>query len=388
VRIFVVSKYGYWGDFDPRAAYSPVEGNHAQIGGGETAMINIAHELAKLGHEVFVFYQGVSGRYDGVDYVRGFYSTPIMNEIWHDALIAWDAMDAFRFYSRSRVRVGAFQLNDAGIGVLDHMVDIYMCPSKWHAERFQQLYPEMTASKFRPTTTNGVSPDLYALTDGGWPTRQPYKVIYSSSPDRGLHHLLGVWEEVKRAIPQAELHVYYDISRWFALVEQILAAGLPVNTEDRYHEVKRLLGELNHAGMGPILHGGVSKSELAKAQLSAHVMCYPCDPVQPTEGFSMSCLEGLQAGTYLLATDADALGELWTEFERADELQITQGGLAGPARLLPWPPKPEALAAALVDTLRRDPQPNGPSQDPRLEKYHWAALAKQWEEELRKCLQT
>lgn len=382
MKIYVVSSYGFWGDFDPRAAYQEVPGAHMQIGGGETAMVNIAYELARLGHDVSVFYGGVSGQYDGVNYARHTFVPALPNEFWHDALIAWDVTQAFRYYSRSRVRVSAFQLNDAQIGVYDHMIDLYPCPSKWHAKRFQALYPEMTASKFRPTITNGINPDLYASVV----ERQQYKVIYSSSPDRGLHHLLAVWPKVKAAIPHAELHVYYDIEKWFEIIEHCLEHGLHPNTEPRYHEVRKLLGELNRQGIGPVLHGGVSKWELAKAQLSSHVMCYPCDPVQPTEGFSMSCLEGLTSGAYLLTTDADALGELWSEFEMSYRGEESATPDPGPARLINCPPDRDTLAGALVDLLRRDLRPDGPSGDPRLEKYHWSNLAKIWERELETCL--
>lgn len=378
MRIIVTSGYGYWGDFDPRAAYQEVPGQTQQIGGGETAMVNIAHELATLGHEVLAFYGNISGKYDGVDYLHNHYAVAICNELWHDALIAWDATAIFRLYTRSAVRVAAFQLNDASIGVYDQLIDLYPCPSEWHAKRFKQLYPEITESKQRPTITNGVSPELYQHDI----PRQPYWVTYSSSPDRGLHHLLAIWPEVKAVVPQAELHVFYDIEKWYRMIEQCVQYGLTPNTLSRYMEIKSLIGDLNRQGMGPILHGGVSKVELAKAQLSAHVQAYPCDPVQPTEGFSMTCLEGLTAGCHLVTTNADALGDLWGEFETPPN--GSDG--AGPAQLAPLPLDREAYAALLIQALRREPYPDGPSEDPRLKKYHWSTLGQIWEKEVSKCL--
>jgi glycosyltransferase involved in cell wall biosynthesis len=388
MRILIVNGYGYWGNFDPRAAYREIEGADYQIGGGETAMVSISHELSLLGHEVMVFYGTLSGQYDGVDYVQPSYAMPLANELWHDALIAWDLTDFFRFYTRSGIRVAAYQLNDARVGVYDHLVDLYPCPSEWHAKRFKELYPEITASKQRPTITNGVSPELYQPTkdpNGNvveYVPRQQYRVIYSSSPDRGLHHLLAIWPEVKSVVPHAELHVFYDIEKWFGMLENCIQHNLRANTEPRYHEIKALLGELNRQGMGPILHGGVSKAELARAQLSSHVQAYPCDPVQPTEGFSMTCLEGLMAGCHLVTTDADALGELWTEFEVAHE----GDDMLGPSQVIPLPLDREAYATALIDALKRDPYPDGPSDDPRLQKYFWSNLGKTWEKELLSCL--
>ena len=39
--------------------------------------------------------------------------------------------------------------------------------------------------------------------------RNPKACIYTSSYDRGLEHLLKIWPDVKKAVPEAELHVFY-----------------------------------------------------------------------------------------------------------------------------------------------------------------------------------
>jgi len=36
-----------------------------------------------------------------------------------------------------------------------------------------------------------------------------HKLLYCSSPDRGLQHLLFMWEDIKEAYPDAELHIAY-----------------------------------------------------------------------------------------------------------------------------------------------------------------------------------
>lgn len=35
------------------------------------------------------------------------------------------------------------------------------------------------------------------------------RIIYTSSYDRGLEHLLGMWPAIKKEVPDAELHVFY-----------------------------------------------------------------------------------------------------------------------------------------------------------------------------------
>ena len=36
-----------------------------------------------------------------------------------------------------------------------------------------------------------------------------YKIIYTSSYDRGLQHLLDMWPDIKKEVPEATLDIYY-----------------------------------------------------------------------------------------------------------------------------------------------------------------------------------
>ena len=140
MRILVVSGYGYWGNFLP----TDLDKGEKQIGGGETAMIQISRELAKQGHEVIVFYNTArSGQYDGVDYLPDNLFIPMICQLKHDVLISWDNPHIFRYADQAALRILAFQLNDTFIGSYDYTIDMYMHPSLWHAERYHELYPEM-----------------------------------------------------------------------------------------------------------------------------------------------------------------------------------------------------------------------------------------------------
>jgi glycosyltransferase involved in cell wall biosynthesis len=39
--------------------------------------------------------------------------------------------------------------------------------------------------------------------------RHKHWVIYTSSYDRGLEHLLKIWQDVRKAVPDAQLHIFY-----------------------------------------------------------------------------------------------------------------------------------------------------------------------------------
>lgn len=357
MRILVTSSYSYWGDFTPADL---VSGNR-QVGGGETAMINIAKGLAGLGHEVLVFYD-VSrfGRYDGVDYLPTSTYPDLVTSLDCDVLISWDFSLAFKYASRALINVLAFQLNDASIGVFEHAIDLYMHPSDWHAKRFQSMYPEMSSGKVRTLLTNGVDPMRYTQVAD----RDPFRVLYSSSPDRGLHHLLRMWPQIIERVPAANLHVFYDINRWLELVDSLVAQGYYVNTKERADSIRAMRG-----APGVTFHGGIGQKQLAQEQLKSRVVAYPCDPVQPTEGFSMSCLEALCAGCELVTTNADALPEVY--------------GNAPGATLLPLPVDDGVWVETVVNRLTT---PLNGSVIRIADQYTWTALAVRWQEEITMCL--
>lgn len=358
MRILVTSGYQYWGDVLP----SDLEEGERQIGGGETAMMQVSKGLAKLGHDVKVFYDTAKpGRYSGVDYLPTSLFPSLACQLEHDVLVSWDSSYALRYRDRAKLHVLAIQLNDAVVGVFEHAIDLYFHPSEWHAERFYALYPEMTPSKSRHRITNGIDPTRYVKEQ----ERNSHRVIYSSSPDRGLHHLLRFWPKVVEQVPDAELHVFYDMDKWLEVVENAAQAGLEVNTAERANLLKKFKEE---GVPGVTFHGGVGQARLAQEQLKSAVLAYPCDPVQPTEGFSMTCLEAITAGCTLITTDADALKELWAD--------------APDTTILPLPVNDEVWVDTLVKALKRK-EPRAARVGPE---FTWTAVAKAWEKEFKEWL--
>ena len=362
MRILVTSGYSYWGAFLPTEVRNPE--SKMQLGGGETAMINIARELATLGNQVVVLHDIARfGTYEGVDYLPSRLFADLVTQWEHDVLVSWDSPQAFRLCDRSKLHVMAYQLNDTQVGVLDHAIDLYFHPSQWHADRYASLYPEISRVKQRYPITNGIDPIRYAQEV----QRRPYSVIHSSSPDRGLHHLLRMWTRIKELEPKATLDVYYDTKKWLDLVQDLIHRGYYVNTGDRAQRLMDFMKAFSTWDSGVTFHGGVGQWKLAHAQLASSVMVYPCDPVQPTEGFSMSCLEGITAGCYLVTSTADALSELWSS--------------APNTCLLPPPTDNCALDDVWIETivskLRLGTQSEG--QVPRLNgDYVWRAIAVRW----------
>jgi glycosyltransferase involved in cell wall biosynthesis len=90
------------------------------------------------------------------------------------------------------------------------------------------------------------------------------KLIYKSSYDRGLQHLLELWKEIKTQVPDATLDIYYG---W--------------NLYDKSHannpqmmKWKDMMVELMKQD-GIKEHGRVSKKELDEATAKSDIWAYP-----------------------------------------------------------------------------------------------------------------
>lgn len=90
--------------------------------------------------------------------------------------------------------------------------------------------------------------------------------IWSSSYDRGLTHLLDIWPDVKKAVPEAELHIFYG---WM-LFERFYKDN---------PERMQWMGEMNTKMKQPGIthHGRVIQSEMEKWYKKCGILSYPTD---------------------------------------------------------------------------------------------------------------
>ena len=167
-------------------------------------------------------------------------------------------------------------------------------PAKWHAIEL------------------GCDPEQYSP-----PLSVPGRAVYISSPDRGLHHLLGAWPRIKRTIPEAELRVFYRLQPW---IDGFKTTGYfppiePLRRRALYIEeaLQRMRERGGLTRWGIKICDSVSRNQIAKELSEASVLAYPCDTVQWSEGFSCSVLEACAAGALPVITDCDALGEVYRD---------------------------------------------------------------------------
>jgi glycosyltransferase involved in cell wall biosynthesis len=264
------------------------------VGGSEEAVINMANELTSLGWLVDVYnYCTKPGNYDGVEY---FNYWEYDNSMPCDVFIAW-RNNSFIEYAPKDCKAKYVWCHDvqkpsAWIPERTERIDKIFVLSEFH----RQNLPDIKDDKFF-ITRNGIDPKQFPLgmTEADL-KRDPYKCIYASSPDRGLEHVLASWAEIKKAVPEATLDIYYGFTKH---------ADEANRDNEHWHQFKAKIAEgIQQPGI--TWKGMVGHMELADAFLHAGLWLYPCHFDE------ISCITGMKAqasGAIPVYTDVGALPE-------------------------------------------------------------------------------
>ncbi len=173
--------------------------------------------------------------------------------------------------------------------------------SKAHGEILNQL--EGVDPACLNYVQNGIDPASFPeLTDEIEAQRKLRKVIYASSPDRGLVYLLRMWPDVRKEVPDATLDIFYSWDGFRKRVE---------NDHQFARDHRALLDELESLvvklfPLGVTYHGGVSHPELHEAYRRSSIWAYP------TDFYEISCISILKAqasGAYPIFFNYGALTE-------------------------------------------------------------------------------
>lgn len=110
------------------------------------------------------------------------------------------------------------------------------------------------------------------------------RAIWTSSYDRGLEHLLDIWPEVKKEVPEAELQITYG---W----ELFLAAHTKLAYNPERIEWKNSMDKkMKQPGITHL--GRVGQQEMVKLLSEAGVWAYP------TDFDEISCISAMKAQCY------------------------------------------------------------------------------------------
>lgn len=134
---------------------------------------------------------------------------------------------------------------------------------------------------------NGLRPERFKNRNAV--IKQYAKVMFPSSPDRGLIETMQIMDLVVKEIPEAELHVFYGIER----LDQYGMRDLRIQLEQMFKERPWVK-----------YHGGVDQQTLANHFMSAEVWLYAASFI---ESFAITAIEALASHCYPIVRDLGAL---------------------------------------------------------------------------------
>lgn len=296
-------------------------GGEAMGGGSRVGYLGLVREMGKRGEfrvRAFSTFKDDYVERDGVEYIR------------LDQMRAYEAPDAvFAFYDTS-------PLVDAAPGVLRIASHHTYTPYMHFDAADVNTAPSQVSMEYLRDRYDVPGSPWYVLPNGcDAPTfeRKPVagRIIYHTSPDRGLMLLLEAYTAIKRRVPHASLHIV-------GLVREHIAGML------KGHERLKAIGERFERALaaaealgGVEILGRLPREDLNRELAEASVFAFPCAPIAPCETFSLSIMECCALGLPVVLCPADALESIY----------------AGHVLMVP-PPAREAVgpfAEAVVDVL-------------------------------------
>ncbi len=335
-------------------SWSPKKLETEGLGGSETAVIRVAEELANLGHGVTVYCDTDDpGYHNWVRYrEQEKYNPSIRADLW----VSWRAPELIDHNPNAAVKVLWMHDVDAGDRLTASRAagyDRIIVLSEWHKAYMLERYSFLREDQFL-VLGNGVDLERFEGTE----SRDPHRVVYASSPDRGLDVILeGIWPKVIEAVPDAELHVYYG---WNTFDKA--SAQFP-----QLNEFKNKVTELLNESRNVVQHGRIPQDKLAREFMRAGFWLYP---TYFSETYCITAVEAQLAGCIPVTNHLAALAETAKSgiFVDGDPKEPdVQTAFAD--ELIKWMQKPS------VEQIREQVRIHAP-------KTTWQLVAKVWESEL------
>lgn len=275
------------------------------IGGSETSHTEMSWRLARRGHDV-VSYAPIpddcAGKWRGVPWKRfedADYNEPGLWIVYRDA----DILDRFGPRRADQPRwlisqdIDHPNLNDDRIEKIDRLVNLCSV----HLQFLLQRHP--SAQEILLTSSNGVKTDAIEQMERALPNpivRNPKRLLYTSSPDRGLVTLLRIFERAREVEPELELAVAYG----FDNIDRILKGGHMTDAWMRsFQKCKDEVFALMKQP-GVVFLGRLGQTALWKEYLASGIWCYPTDF---TETSCITCMEAQALGAVPLTRPLWAL---------------------------------------------------------------------------------
>lgn len=326
------------------------------IGGSETCAAMLAEELIKLNYRVVLIgdCQGQEANINGVEYLdfRKFDAFKRINYV--DFFISSRTTDPLSHSirnGRNFVWVHDIWLSQSGSIPNSHKVDKFICLSPWHRDFFSQHH-NIPIDRIH-IQGNGLNTHNYENLNL---ERDPYRLIYSSSPDRGLLTLLEMFPRLKSNFPELSLHVFYGFYNW----EEAIKARKNPEEMAMLQKIKNLMLQ-----DGVVYHGRVSQKQLALEQSKSSIWAYP---TWFTETYCITALEAMLSGAIPVVTPVAALN---TTIPDDCGVKVKNSGPAGYVEI-------ESAIVNLLKNFERQQNYRKRGKDYVKSQCSWESVARQW----------
>jgi len=282
--------------------------------GTDYSAVQISKELVERGHDVHLFtvhaqpnnkpdeWMGVklyncddrfAGINDSFDVILSINDPNVFFNLTEKPLrICWEFLNDFPF-----ARPG-----------FDDKVDMWLAVCEQHRDYlFTQMPEEKYTKQEKWQILNlGCDPDWYE------DRRVKGRIIWASSPDRGLHNLLEIFPSIKEAVPEAHLKVFYHFD--YDHIKDIDPYG-PNNhphvaeMANRIKYCRYALEKLKPLGVEHV--GSVSQYQMRQEFSEASVLAFPTDTIAFSEGFSVTTLQAHAGYCVPVITNQDCLGSIY-----------------------------------------------------------------------------
>lgn len=292
--------------------------------GSELAFIRIAEELRDLGHDIYAYTRGAETELQGIK-IRQIDNVAEVDESF-GACIGINEPEVLR-KTRAKLQVCEQFLNSFDYcngGFAEH-VDLWISPSESHRSMILSMPHKLLGGVGEYVAEPdkwvaiplGCDPERY----DGHGDKVPGRVVYCSSPDRGLHLVLQEWPRIKKAVPHATLKIFYRLQAW---IDGFKATGYFAPIEGlraRANYIEEALRRLSGPEWGITVCDSVSREQIEREMALAEVLAYPVDTIRWSEGFSCTILEACAARACPVLLDCDAIGSIY-----GDSCQVLERG--------------------------------------------------------------
>lgn len=266
-------------------SFEPWDYNNAVkqgIGGSETSIVEMSWRLAREGHDVTVYApikKSTKPVWRGVKYKRFEKATFKQDGVW----ILYRVPSELDNFPKKHKQTVWLLWQDWDYGDLtkerSSKIDKHITLCKAHGNYILDKYPFINKKQLW-LSSNGIKLELIEEIEQEKIRRNPYRVMYASSPDRGLKSALQVIKKAREYEPRIEFHAFYGFNNLDKLIK-----GQPnskmANDKD---EIMSLLKQ-----KGVHFHGRIDQKQLMREWFKSSVYLYI------TNFFETSHISGMEA---------------------------------------------------------------------------------------------